>query len=152
MTFCMPSQITIDISHPDLQANIWTNPAPGSISGISGDVHGYDFISNSGTIPAEPHGTHVAGTIGAVGNNGLGVVGVNWVASLMSLRFIDDLTGSGSTAGAIRAYNYASASFIMPPIESIGDLANTLKRGWDEWRNQRMQIESYQSSGSRHLH
>src|SRR2546425_4181390 len=97
----------IDVSHPDLQANIWTNPAPGSISGISGDVHGYDFISNSGTIPAEPHATHVAGTIGAVGNNGLGVVGVNWVSSLMSLRFIDDATGSGSTAGAIRAYNYA---------------------------------------------
>ena len=97
----------IDINHPDLQANIWTNPAPGSISGISGDLHGYDFISNSGTIPAEPHATHVAGTIGAVGNNGLGVVGVNWVSSLMSLRFIDDLTGSGSTAVAIRAYNYA---------------------------------------------
>src|SRR6266568_6374621 len=97
----------IDINHPDLQANIWTNPAPGSISGISGDLHGYDFISNSGTIPAEPHATHVAGTIGAVGNNGLGVVGVNWVSSLMSLRFIDGLTGSGSTAGAIRAYNYA---------------------------------------------
>src|SRR5713226_4484253 len=57
----------IDISHPDLQANIWTNPAPGSISGISGDVHGYDFINNSGTIPAESHATHVAGTIGAVG-------------------------------------------------------------------------------------
>src|SRR6266699_2990226 len=97
----------VDISHPDLQANIWTNPAPGSISGISGDIPGYDFISNSGTIPAEPHATHVAGTIGAVGNNGLGVVGVNWVSSLMSLRFIDGLTGSGSTAGAIRAYNYA---------------------------------------------
>ncbi len=97
----------IDITHPDLAANIWTNPAPGSISGISGDLHGYDFINNSGTIPAEQHATHVAGTIGAVGNNGVGVVGVNWQVRLMSLRFIDQTTGSGSSSDAIRAYNYA---------------------------------------------
>src|SRR2546422_6780225 len=45
----------IDINHPDLQANIWTNPSPGSISEISGHLHGYDFINGSGTIPAEPH-------------------------------------------------------------------------------------------------
>ena len=97
----------IDISHPDLAANIWTNPVPGSIPGISGDVHGYDFINNSGTIPPEKHATHVAGTIGAVGNNGVGVVGVNWQVNLMSLRFIDQATNNGSTADAIRAYNYA---------------------------------------------
>jgi subtilisin family serine protease len=97
----------IDISHPDLAANIWTNPAPGSISGISGDLHGYDFINNSGTIPPEGHATHVAGTIGAVGNNGVGVVGVNWQVQLMSLRFIDQTTNNGTTADAIRAYNYA---------------------------------------------
>src|SRR5438046_8866954 len=82
----------IDISHPDLAANIWANPAPGSIPGISGDLHGYDFINNSGTIPPEFHATHVAGTIGAVGNNGVGVVGVNWQVKLMSLRFIDQAT------------------------------------------------------------
>ncbi|HLQ46428.1 MAG TPA: S8 family serine peptidase, partial [Planctomycetaceae bacterium] len=97
----------IDISHPDLQANIWNNPAPGSIPGIAGDLHGYDFINNSGIIPPENHATHVAGTIGAVGNNGVGVVGVNWQVRLMSLRFIDQATNNGSTADAIRAYNYA---------------------------------------------
>jgi subtilisin family serine protease len=97
----------IDINHPDLQANIWTNPSPGSIPGITGDLHGYDFINGSGTIPAELHATHVSGTIGAVGNNGVGVVGVNWQVSLMSLRFIDDVTGSGSDADALKAYNYA---------------------------------------------
>ncbi len=99
----------IDIAHEDLQANIWTNPKQGggSIPGISGDVHGYDFINNSGTIPAENHATHVAGTIGAVGNNGVGVVGVNWNVRLMSLRFIDQTTNNGSTSDAIRAYNYA---------------------------------------------
>jgi subtilisin family serine protease len=99
--------VGIDISHPDLQANIWTNPAPGSFLPISGDLHGYDFINNSGTIPPESHATHVAGTIGAVGNNGVGVVGVNWQVKLMSLRFIDEATNNGSTADAIRAYNYA---------------------------------------------
>src|SRR5256884_8070752 len=98
----------IDINHPDLQANIWTNPSPGSISGITDDLHGYSFINpGTGTIPAEPHATHVAGTIGAVGNNSIGVAGVNWQVSLMSLRFIDDQTGSGSDADALKAYNYA---------------------------------------------
>jgi subtilisin family serine protease len=97
----------IDISHPDLLANIWTNPSQGSIPGISGDLHGYDFFGNTGTIPAELHATHVAGTIGAVGNNGEGVAGVNWQVSLMSLRFISAATNSGTDADAIRAYNYA---------------------------------------------
>ncbi|MDX6405868.1 MAG: hypothetical protein QOH70_3323 [Blastocatellia bacterium] len=97
----------IDIIHPDLQANIWTNPSPGSIAGISGDVNGYDFRTNNGAIPAESHATHVAGTIGAVGNNSTGVVGVNWQVSLMSLRFIDQATNNGTDADAIKAYNYA---------------------------------------------
>jgi len=96
----------IDRAHPDLQANIWTNPSPGSISGIIGDVNGYDFRDDTGNIIAEPHATHVAGTIGAVGNNNVGVAGVNWQVSLMSLRFISDTAGSGTTADAIKAYNY----------------------------------------------
>ena len=97
----------IQLDHPDLQANIWTNPSPGSIPGISGDLHGYDFINNSGTIPPEDHASHVGGTVGAVGNNGIGVVGVNWQSSLMSLRFIDQVTNSGIDSDAIRACNYA---------------------------------------------
>jgi subtilisin family serine protease len=97
----------IDISHPDLLANIWTNPSPGSIAGITGDLHGYDFRDNTGTITPEGHATHVAGTIGAVGNNNQGVVGVNWQVSLMSLRFISEATNSGTDADAISAYNYA---------------------------------------------
>jgi subtilisin family serine protease len=97
----------IDISHPDLLANIWTNPSPGSIAGITGDLNGYNFRDNTGTIPPESHATHVAGTIGAVGNNNQGVVGVNWQVSLMSLRFISEATNSGTDADAIKAYNYA---------------------------------------------
>jgi len=95
----------IDIGHQDLVDNVWTNPSPGSISGITGDLHGYDFAHNTGTIPAESHATHVAGTIGAVGNNSTGVVGVNWNVRLMSLKFINGV--GGNTADAIRACNYA---------------------------------------------
>jgi subtilisin family serine protease len=102
----------IDRLHEDLQANIWTNPAeiPGNgvdddSNGFIDDVNGYDFAGNTGAIPAENHATHVAGTIGAVGNNSTGVVGVNWQVGLMSLRFISG--GAGSTANAIRACNYA---------------------------------------------
>ncbi len=100
----------IDLGHEDLAANIWTNPAPGSITGITGDVHGYNFVDNSGTIfsgsATEDHASHVAGIIGAVGNNNKGVAGVNWSVGLMSLKFLD-ADGFGDTEGAIRACNYA---------------------------------------------
>ena len=100
----------IDITHQDLQANIWTNPAPGSIPGISGDLHGFNFVDNNGTVfsntDPETHASHVAGIIGAVGNNGTGVTGINWTVRLMSLKFLD-AEGFGDTADAIRACNYA---------------------------------------------
>ena len=102
----------IDKNHPDLGANIWTNPAEIAGDGIDNDsngfiddVNGYNFAGNTGTIPAENHATHVAGTIGAVGNNNTGVVGVNWQVGLMSLKFIGG--SSGATSDAIRASNYA---------------------------------------------
>lgn len=101
----------IDINHADLQANIWTNPAPGAVGGgITGDVHGYNFVDNNGTVfsgaDSETHASHVAGIIGAVGNNNKGVVGVNWSVGLMSLKFLD-ADGFGDTANAIRACTYA---------------------------------------------
>jgi subtilisin family serine protease len=102
----------IDVTHPDLVGNIWSNPGETPGDGIDNDgngfvddVNGYDFFSNTGTITGANHGTHVAGTIGATGNNGVGVVGVNWQVGLMSLRFAG--LGSGSTADAIRASAYA---------------------------------------------
>jgi subtilisin family serine protease len=103
----------IDITHEDLTANIWTNPSPGSLQAelsISGDLHGYDFNSNSGSFFSgsddELHATHVAGILGATGNNSVGVTGVNWSVKLMSLKFLNDL-GSGTTSNAIRACVYA---------------------------------------------
>jgi len=102
----------VDTSHQDLAANIWTNPGETPGDGIDNDgngfiddVNGYDFSSNTGTIAAANHATHVAGTVGAIGNNNTGVVGVNWQVGLMSLKFLGG--GIGSTADAIRAAAYA---------------------------------------------
>src|SRR6185437_10113577 len=73
------------------------------------------------------HGTHVAGTIGAVGNNGLGVVGVSQVASIMALKFIDS-TGSGSTSDAINAIEFAiqaKAAFSASGMANVRVLSNS---------------------------
>ena len=105
----------IDYTHPDLAANMWVNPGEIAGNGIDDDgngfvddVHGYDFANNDGDpFDDEGHGTHCAGTIGAVGDNGLGVVGVNWEVSLMGLKFIG-ANGSGSSSDGIQAVNYAT--------------------------------------------
>ncbi len=105
----------VDYNHPDLAANIWTNPGeiPGNGidddgNGFVDDVHGYDFINNDGDpFDDNGHGTHVSGTIGGVGNNGVGVVGVNWEVSIMGLKFLSS-GGSGSTDDAVRAVEYAT--------------------------------------------
>ncbi|HKP73526.1 MAG TPA: S8 family serine peptidase, partial [Pyrinomonadaceae bacterium] len=110
----------VDVSHQDLAANIWRNPAetPGNGidddgNGFVDDYNGYDFFHSDasvydgpGTNPdgstVDAHGTHVAGTVGAVGNNGTGVAGVAWQASIMSLKFLGP--GGGTSADVIRAY------------------------------------------------
>ena len=105
----------IDYTHPDLAANIWTNPGEIAGNGVDDDangfvddVHGYDFANNDGDpMDDHYHGTHVSGTIGAVGNNGTGVAGVSWNVSLMALKFLD-ASGSGWDSDAIRAVNYAT--------------------------------------------
>src|SRR5262249_31070114 len=82
----------IDYTHPDLAANIWTNPGeiPGNGkdddgNGFIDDVHGYNFVANNGNpMDDNNHGTHVSGTIGAVGNNGVGVTGINWNVRMMA--------------------------------------------------------------------
>ncbi len=104
-----------DYNHPDLAANIWTNPGeiPGNGidddgNGFVDDVHGYDFYNRDGDpFDDNGHGTHTAGTIGAVGDNGIGVVGVNWNVKIMCIKFLNS-GGSGSTDGAIQAIDYAT--------------------------------------------
>jgi subtilisin family serine protease len=97
----------VDYNDPDLAANIWTNANAGR-DGFAGDTHGYNFVANNGNpMDDNGHGTHVAGIIGAVGNNGQGVAGVNWNVTIMPLKFLDS-TGGGYTSDAIRAINYAT--------------------------------------------
>jgi subtilisin family serine protease len=104
-------------AHPDLRSNIWSNPAEILGNGRDDDVNGYiddafgvDAITRAGSgTDDNGHGTHVAGTIGATGNNGLGVVGVNWNVRLMAAKFLNS-SGSGSTSDAIRAIEYIVAA------------------------------------------
>lgn len=106
----------IDYNHPDLVDNMWTNMAekngqPGvddDGNGYVDDIHGYDFANNDGDpMDGHSHGTHCAGTIGAVHNNGIGVAGVMADVSLVGLKFLTD-SGSGATANAIKAIDYAT--------------------------------------------
>ena len=95
----------IDFTHPDLVNNQWLNPSPST----SGDLHGWDYVANSAEIKDEQgHGTSVAGIIAAEGNNSVGITGVMWRASLMSLRVLDN-TGTGDVESAVEAIDYATA-------------------------------------------
>ncbi|GAB4562576.1 MAG: S8 family serine peptidase [Haliangiales bacterium] len=104
----------IDYNHPDLAANMFVNPGEIPNNGVDDDgngfvddVHGINAITGSGDpFDDNDHGTHVAGTIGAVGDDGVGVVGVNWDVSLMGLKFLSG-SGSGTTADAITCIDYA---------------------------------------------
>ena len=101
-------------SHEDLRDNLWRNPneiAGNQIdddqNGFVDDIHGINAIRDTGD-PADDagHGTHVAGILGAVGNNGIGTTGVAWQVQLMPLRFLDRF-GEGATSDAIQCINYA---------------------------------------------
>lgn len=104
----------IDVNHPDLRSNIWVNPGEIAGDGIDNDangfvddVNGFDFVGNDGTVmdgSGDDHGTHVAGTIGAQGGNGVGVVGVNWNVTMISAKFLG--SNGGTTENAVRAVDY----------------------------------------------
>jgi len=109
----------VDYDHPDLSANMWVNPGetPGNgidddHNGIVDDVHGMRVIN--GVRSGDPmddhgHGTHVAGTLGAVGNNARGMVGVNWTVRIMALKFLD-ASGYGLESDAAACIDYAVAN------------------------------------------
>jgi subtilisin family serine protease len=108
----------VDYNHPDLSANIWTNTGETDCSdnidndgnGFIDDCQGWDFLDNDNDpMDFADHGTHVAGTIAANGNNSTGITGVMWTAQIMPLRFLDS-EGSGTTADAVNAILYANAN------------------------------------------
>jgi subtilisin family serine protease len=104
-------------THEDLAANIWINPReiPGNgvdddANGFIDDVHGINAAANTGDpIDLIGHGTQVAGFIGGVGNNGIGIAGVAWRVRLMACRFQDD-SGTGFLSDAAQCIDYALAN------------------------------------------
>jgi subtilisin family serine protease len=115
----------VDYNHQDLADNYWHNPGETGIdsdgkdksnngidddnNGLIDDWRGWNFVKNNND-PMDDlnHGTHCAGSIGAVGNNGIGAVGVNWNVSIVGLKFLDE-TGSGTLANAVLAIEYATS-------------------------------------------
>jgi subtilisin family serine protease len=98
----------VQYTHPDLAANIWSNP--GGIGGCPAGTHGYNFVAGT-CDPMDDethyggHGTHVAGILGALGNNGTGVAGMNWSSTILPVKWLDS-TGSGDTSSLISSLDW----------------------------------------------
>ena len=108
----------IDITHPDLAANIWTNKLENEgaegrdddANGFKDDIHGWDFVNNSPRIrDNNGHGTHCAGIAAAVGGNGIGAAGVNPDAWIMPVTVMQS-DGTGDVATIIKGIDYAVAN------------------------------------------
>jgi serine protease len=114
----------VDYTHTDLRANMWTNPGESGLdsqgrsrmtngvdddgNGYIDDVHGINAINRTGNpMDDHSHGTHVAGIIGASGNNQVGIAGVNWRVKILGAKFMN-ASGNGSVADAIRALDYCT--------------------------------------------
>jgi subtilisin family serine protease len=140
----------VDAAHSDLAPNLWTNPGESGggkesngidddLNGYTDDFRGWDWVdSDNDAGDLNGHGTHVAGTVGARGDNGSGVAGVSLEASLMALRVLDE-QGTGTVADLVQAYMYAgrngarvvnasfgSAGFSLVEQETIQSLPQVL--------------------------
>jgi thermitase len=121
----------VDLSHPDLVANLWTNPGEtanglddGDPNGEVDDVHGYDFVDDDG-VPDDFnfHGTHIAGTAAASAGNGIGVAGVAPDAGIMAVRVLDG-DGSGFSDTIADGIRYAGESGATVINMSLGGPAD----------------------------
>lgn len=106
----------IEKTHPDLAANLYQNPGEIAANGVDDDQNGFvddfsgwDFL-NGDNDPADghSHGTHCSGTIGGVGNNGIGVAGVNWNVKVMPLKTHDDVVGGSTSVTVISTFQYVT--------------------------------------------
>ncbi|MCB0368196.1 MAG: S8 family serine peptidase [Bdellovibrionales bacterium] len=127
----------VNYNNPDLKDNIWTNEA--ELNGKDGvdddnngyvdDIHGWNFADDkSDPMDNHGHGTHCSGTIGAKGNDGKGIVGVNWNTRIMALKFLD-ASGSGSLDNALKAIDYATqnGAKVLSNSWGGGGFSETLK-------------------------
>jgi serine protease len=95
----------VDYHHPDLAANVWTNP--GGVGGCPAGTRGYNVVASTcDPLDDFGHGTQVAGVLGGVGNNGAGIAGVAWRATILPVKWTDS-AGHGSTSRLIRALDWA---------------------------------------------
>ena len=139
----------IDYTHPDLVANMWTNPneiAGNGIdddnNGVVDDIHGFNAITNGGDpLDDNAHGTHCAGTLGGHGNNGVGVAGVSWEVSLMAIKFLS-AGGSGTTADAIEGINYAVT------MKNAGVNLRVLSNSWGGGAFSQALLDSINAAGA----
>ncbi|MDZ4818504.1 MAG: S8 family peptidase, partial [Planctomycetota bacterium] len=132
----------IRLTHQDLLANLWVNPGEIPGNNIDDDGNGVvDDIHGINTVPVTPngvptddfgHGTHVAGILGAVGNNGLGVSGVAWNVKLMACKFLDG-SGNGFLDDLIGSLNYAKtngARIVNCSFETPGPMNTVLSNAF----------------------
>ena len=122
----------VDITHPDLEANIWTNPNENANgydddnNGFKDDLHGWDFVNKTGDVrDYNSHGTHCAGIAAAVGTNGKGVVGANPNAYIMPVTVMQS-NGTGAISTIIEGINYAKNNGADIISMSIGTYAYSI--------------------------
>ena len=124
----------VDIEHPDLADNIWTNTSENNgaedsdddSNGFINDLHGWDFINNTGRIGDwNGHGTHCAGTAAGVGGNGKGVAGANPDALIMPVTVLQS-DGVGDLATLIKGIDYAVANGADVISMSLGTYAESI--------------------------
>ena len=124
----------VDIDHPDLAANIWTNTAEANgianqdddANGFKDDLHGWSFIDNhSVTGDFNGHGTHCAGIAAAIGNNGIGITGANPDALIMPVTVMQS-NGTGDVATIVKGIDYAAANGADVISMSIGSYGYSL--------------------------
>ena len=122
----------VDIEHPDLAANIWTNPGETANgydddnNGFSDDIHGWDFVNHTGNMhDFNSHGTHCAGIAAAVGDNSVGITGANPKAYIMPISVLQS-NGSGDIATLIQGINYAKNNGANVLSMSLGTYAYSI--------------------------
>jgi subtilisin family serine protease len=138
----------VDITHPDLINNIWTNPLDTAANnddgdGYPGDINGYNFVDNSDDVmDPNGHGTIDAGIIGASGNNGIGVTGVNWNVKILPV-VASDVNGSLTLAAELASLVYITTL----KDDGINIVAANESFGGDEFPNEVLQADATAEAG-----